>query len=174
MNEMFTDMLAEGGKKNSLGRVNDVIKAVLHDKSRLKELYQIISHEDAWVRMRAIDAFEKICRERPEWIEPYINKIQNDLSSSSQPSIQWHIAQIYSQIDLSNSQKNKAISWLMKQLSTVEVDWIVAANAMKTLAYFIRKRDIKKSDLIAILETQANHKSPAVVKRAQKLLSEFS
>jgi hypothetical protein len=174
MSESFSDMLAVDGKKNSLGLVNEVIKLVLDDQSRLEELYESISHEDAWVRMRAIDAFEKVCREHPEWVKPYINRIQKDLVVSTQPSIQWHIAQIYDQIDLDETQKTKAIDWLKKLLSTKEVDWIVAANCMKTLAGFVRSGDVSKSDLTMALEVQQGHKSNAVIKRAQKLLSEFS
>lgn len=174
MDQQFVSMLAEDGKKNSLGRVNDVIKIVLSDKSRLNELYDTVSHQDAWVRMRAIDAFEKICRVHPEWIEPYIDKIQNELSTSTQPSIQWHIAQIYNEVELSEDQKKRAVKWLIATLSSKEVDWIVAANCMDTLAEFAREGDASKSDLLAILEIQQAHKSKAVVKRVDKLLLEFS
>lgn len=174
MNETFAGMLAEDGKKNSLGRVNDVIEVVLGDKTRLEELYRTISHDDAWVRMRAIDAFEKICREHPEWIKPFIVRIQNELSQSTQASIQWHIAQIYTQIELTDSQKNKAIDWLKEQIASTEVDWIVSANCMDGLAHFVRNGDARKSDLIMVAEVQLGHKSNAVTKRAQKLLSEFA
>ena len=47
MNQAFGDMLAEDGKKNSLGRVNEVIALVLDDRPRLDELYETIFHHDA-------------------------------------------------------------------------------------------------------------------------------
>lgn len=174
MNQSFTAMLLEDGKKNSLGRVNDVVEIVLSDQSKLSELYKTIFHEDAWVRMRAIDAFEKVCRVHPEWIELYIDMIQMELSKSTQASIQWHIAQIYSEVALTKDQKSRAIEWLSTILNSKETDWIVAANAMTTLAGFVRKRDIDKSALLEILEIQKAHKSSAVVKRVHKLLLEFS
>lgn len=174
MNTNFASMLAVDGKKNSLGLVNDVIGIILKDQSGLEELYETVFHEDAWVRMRAIDAFEKICREHPEWIAPYVDRIQRDLAVSSQASIQWHIAQIYEQVDLNERQKTEAIEWLKAKLSTTEVDWIVAANCMKALAYFTRKGDFKKHELAVLLKVQAGHKSNAIVKRSQKLLQEFS
>lgn len=175
MKESFSTMLAVGGKKNSLGQVNDVVTLVLNDKSRLEELYEnITTHEDAWVRMRAIDAFEKICREHPEWIKPYINRMQNDIALSTQPSIQWHLAQMYDQVELSDPQKIKALHWLKSQLSTPDADWIVAANCMKTLAHFTKRGDVPASELITAVSTQLNHKSNTVIKKAQKILSEFS
>lgn len=174
MTETFADMLAEGGKKNSLGRVNEVIEIVLADKSRLEELYQTIFDDDSWVRMRAIDAFEKICRVHPEWITPYIDKIQQELSASSQASIQWHIAEIYTQVELSSDQKEKAITWLKNLLGNKDSDWIAVSNAMETLAFFVRSGDPSRADLVNVLRVQLNHKSKAVTKRAQKLLAEFS
>ena len=174
MNQSFAEMLGEDGKKNSLGRVNDVIKAVLSTQSRLEELYKTISHQDAWVRMRAIDAFEKICRVHPNWVEAYIDRIQIELSTSTQASIQWHIAQIYNEVELSDNQKVRAVEWLIAALSTKEVDWIVAANSMDTLANLVRNGDVDKSSLLAVLDIQKAHKSNAVVKRVNKLLLEFS
>lgn len=173
MNQTFAGMLAEDGKKNSLGRVNEVIEITLNNRQRIDELYETILHNDAWVRMRAIDAFEKICRLHPDWVEPYIDRIQAELSISNQASIQWHIAQIYSEIELNVSQRERAIIWLKSVLSTKDVDWIVAANSMDTLAKFVRNNEANQSDLLTILDIQKHHKSNAVLKRVNQLASEF-
>ena len=173
MKESFADMLVEG-KRNSLGRVNEVVAIVLHDQSRLIDLYECIFHDDEWARMRAIDAFEKICREHPEWIVPFIDRIQSELSQKTQPSIQWHIAQIYCQVNLTHTQKKLAIQWLKNLTSTTAVDWIVAANAMQALVYFAHKKGIQKSEVLSILAIQSQHKSKAVVKKAKKLQAELS
>jgi hypothetical protein len=42
MNENFVEMLAVGGKSNSLGRAGEVVKLVLGDRSRLDELYDYL------------------------------------------------------------------------------------------------------------------------------------
>lgn len=174
MKHTFLDMLAVGGKANSLGKVNDVIELVLHDKSRLDELYNCMFSEDAWVRMRAADAFEKICRQHPDWLQPYIDRFPDELATSTQASIQWHLAQVYKQVELTDAQKQLAITWLKKVLADKDADWIVAANAMDTLAQFTREGASPKNDLLNVLKVQAQHKSNAVVKRASKYLSEFS
>lgn len=173
--ETFALMLREGGHANSLGRTSDVVAVVLHNRERLDELYNCMFHEDAWVRMRAADAFEKICREHSDWIEPYIDKIQNQLSGADQQaSIKWHIVQLYRQVALTELQKRYALEWLSEQISTIDVDWIVAANAMETLAYFVKKRDFNTRELERLLHIQQNHKSNSVVKKANKIMNEIS
>lgn len=173
MLESFAEILAVGGKSNSLGRTNEVIEQVLDDKRQLDELYTCVFNDDAWVRMRAMDAIEKICRQHPDWLLPYIDRFQRDLALSDQPSVQWHLAQIYGQIDLNAAQKQIAIQWLKDRLSTTAVDWIVAANAMATLVQFTNDGSVPKDVSAALLERQQTHRSKSVVRKAKKLLSEL-
>lgn len=174
MRQAFSEMLQVGGKTNSLGRAEEVIAIVLQDKSSLDELYTSIFHEDSWVRMRAIDSFEKICRIHPEWITSYIDRFSKELSTNPQASIQWHIAQMYKELPLTAPQKNFAIQWLKKLLASHEIDWIVSANAMDTLAYFTREKEVTPKEFVSLLNVQQKHKSPAVRKRADKFLKEFN
>lgn len=171
MQQNFSKLLAVGGKSNSLGQVNEVISLILLDKSRLKELYGCLFEEDAWLRMRAADALEKIGREHPDWLLAFIDKFQKELAISNQPSIQWHLAQIYKEVKLTDEQKRLAIQWLEKILSTTQVDWIVAANAMVTLAKFAQDGSVSQSELLVLLKIQQKHKSKAVVRKANLLRS---
>lgn len=174
MAEKFADLLAVGGKSNSLGKVNEVIELVLNDRSRLDELYNCLFDEDAWTRMRAADALEKVCRQHPDWLLSYIDRMSDNLAASDQPSIQWHLAQIYRQVDLTTEQKQLAIGWLKRLLSAKDVDWIVAANAMDTLVQFAKNGSLPVIDIVPLLKIQQTHKSNAVIKRANKLLMELS
>ncbi len=174
MTEKFLDMLAVGGKSNSLGRANEVVGLVLNDKARLEELYGCVFDSDAWVRMRAIDSIEKICRVHPTWIKPYIDRFQDELVASTQPSVQWHLAEMFGEVDLNDKQRNYAITWLEQLLSSEDIDWIVAANAMKTLFKFTNDGSFSKAKMVSLLKTQQNHKSNAVIKRANKFLEELS
>lgn len=171
MTEHFVEMLMDGGHRNSLGRVNEIIENVLRDRSRLDELYGCLFNEDAWVRMRAADAIEKICRKHPDWLLPYVDRFQDELSASAQPSIQWHLAQIYEQVSLTDEQKQIAQNWLKTLLSTKDIDWIVAANAMDTLVKFTKEGSFPADEMARLLEIQQHHKSNAVIRRATKLLA---
>ena len=173
MIETFTQMLSFGGKSNSLGRAHEVIEAVLADQSRLNELYDCLADNDAWVRMRAADSIEKICRVHPDWLLPFIDRFESELSMTKQPSIQWHFVQIYSEVDLTSKQRKFAIGWIKKLLSQADVDWIVASNGIKTLAKFAGDGFVTKSELKAILLILQKHKSKAVVKQATTMLEKL-
>ncbi len=164
--EKLEDILKAGGKSNSLGRANEVIDIVLGDHSRLGELYACISADDPWVRMRAADSFEKICRVRPAWAGPYTDAMLRDLTGSTQPSVQWHLAQIFTEVELASEQKDKAVTWLKALLETPETDWIVSVNAMKALLYFRRSGLVGDDELLALFAVQARHKSKSVRKKA--------
>ncbi len=174
MQERFVDILIVGGKQNSLGRAGEVVDAVLADKSRLGELYDSMHHQDAWVRMRAVDSFEKVCRVHPDWIRPYVDRLLKDFSDSTQPSILWHQAQIYTQVHLSAEQQSTVIQWLKRLLSSEEIDWIVAANSMDALVYFTDGGSVERTEALSLLEKQRNHRSNAVKKRAAKLITKLS
>ena len=82
----------------------------------------------------------------------------------------WHLAQIYKEVTLTDKQKRFAIQWLEKLLSTTQVDWIVAANTMDTLVQFTQDGSVSKSELLALLKIQQQHKSKSVVRRANKFV----
>ncbi len=160
-----------GEHKNSLGRSAEVLEEVLANKERLDELYNCIYHDDAWVRMRAIDTFEKVIRQHPEWAEPYVADIFARLLQSKQASIQWHLAEIFRQIQLSVEQQQQAREWMIGLLSSPDVDWIVAANTMDTLKQFVDDGLLPRAKFEKLLKIQLNHKSKSVVKKAGKHLA---
>lgn len=164
--DSYENILAVGGKTNSLGRASEVIDDIYAHPARLEELFNCITAKDAWVRMRAVDSFEKIIRDKPKWIRPYIDKIFDDLALSDQPSIQWHLAQIFSEVELTDQQQARAIEWLKDRIKNTQVDWIVSVNAMKALVYFYQKGCIDAAALKALCKVQEEHASKSVRKKA--------
>lgn len=173
MDQKFAIILTEGGHTNSLGRAEDVVRVVLADKNRLEELYQCMFDDDAWVRMRAADSLEKVCRVKPEWFKPYASRFISELSDSTQPSIQWHLAQMYRQIDLTDEERRIVINWLKQLIASIDVDWIVSANVMETLLHLSNADHIDKSEIQSLFEIQRQHKSKSVVRKANKLLDQI-
>lgn len=164
--ETFAEVLAVGGEANSLGRASEVVDAVLSDRARLDELYACVFADDAWLVMRAIDSFEKVCSVHPEWIEPYIDAILNDLTPSTQPSVQWHLAQIFAKVQLTSEQEARAIEWLTSLLTTTQVDWIVSVNSMKALLKFYNDERVGGDTLLPLFTLQQEHASKTVRKKA--------
>lgn len=172
--ENFAAILSVGGKANSLGRSVEACDAVLGDSARLPELYACLFADDAWVRMRAADCLEKVCRQHPDWVEPYIDRIFDELATSPQPSIQWHLAQIFAQVKLTQNQQKRAVEWLKNTLAAPAVDWIVAVNAMKTLLQFQRTGIVSSSEILPLFELQGQHKSNTVRKKSAQFLHDLS
>lgn len=169
--ESFEEVLTAGGHSNSLGRADEVLRIVLDDRTRLNELFDCIFADDAWVRMRAIDTFEKIIRDNPELAKPYLNRIFTELTPSTQPSIQWHLAQIFSQVELTDTQRDTATSWLKNTIATTDVDWIVSVNTMKALLQFHKNGQVTTSELTRLFKIQESHSSKSVRKKAASFVA---
>lgn len=171
--EPFKEILSAGGHANSLGRSGEVLETVRRDNTKISELFECIFDEDAWVRMRAIDTFEKLVSENPILIEPYLDSIFTNLTKSDQSSVQWHLAQLFNEVDLDESRQREAIKWLKQRIATTEVDWIVSANAMKTLVSFYKKGLVSANEIGPLFEVQASHDSKSIRKKAAGFLQEL-
>ena len=174
MNEDFATMLAVGGKKNTLGRAEEVVQIVVADHSRLDELYRCLFEDDAWLRMRAIDALEKVCRVQPGWLQPYADQLLHEVAAIDQASIHWHLAELFREIDLSLQQRQEAIAIMKRNIASNSADWIVASNTMNTLAGFVIDGILPSAELVPLLEIQQTHHSKAVVKCATRLLDQLT
>ncbi len=169
--EPFATVLEAGGHANSLGRSGEVVAVVLADRSQLDELYACLFDDDAWVRMRAADALEKVCREHPRWFRPYLPRLLEEMARIEQPTVQWHLAQMLGEIELTDAETRRAIEILTGFLERSDVDWIVAANAMRTLALFWERGDLDRGELDRLLDRQLSHRSKSVVRLASRLLA---
>lgn len=169
--EPFREVLTAGGHRNSLGRSAEVLAAVRADPGRLDELFACIGDDDAWVRMRAVDTFEKLVREDPERARPYLGRVLGDLTRSDQPSVQWHVAQVLAVAPLTAAQRRRAVAWLVARLETTEVDWIVAAQSLAALDAFERRGHVGTAELVRLLEVQAGHPSASVRRKVAGYLA---
>ncbi|QIM21808.1 hypothetical protein G7075_12850 [Phycicoccus sp. HDW14] len=169
--EPFAEVLLAGGHTNSLGRSGEVLDVVRADPSRTDELFACIGHDDAWVRMRAVDTFEKLVREEPERGAPYVGHILGTLTRSTQPSVQWHVAQLVGLLELTGAQRAAAVAWLGDRLAGTDVDWIVAAQSMATLVAFHEDGSVTTDRLERLLDVQTGHHSASVRRKASAFLA---
>lgn len=165
--------MATGGKSNSLGEANEIVSEILQNGSRLSELFECLFSDDEWVRMRAGDALEKVCRQQPGWFAPYRTRLLGEVAQIRQASVQWHLAQMLGEIELTGSQRQEAIAILTENLANPEVDWIVASQSMETLTQFARDGIAPVEMVTPLLQQQLHHRSKAVNKRAAKLLDQL-
>lgn len=169
--EAFADVLRAGGPTNALGRTGEVVEAVLAAPDRLRELLDCVLDEDAWVRMRAVDAVEKVCRADPARLQPYVEELLGTWTLSPQASVQWHLAQVMSQVRLTHDQQSRAVRWLVDRVSTTDVDWIVAAEVMRTLLALVDAGAVDADRVAPLVEVQQGHRSASVRRKADGFLA---
>jgi hypothetical protein len=164
----FAEMLS-GGHPNSLGRTEEAVAAALANEERIGELFDTLASEDATVRMRVGDALEKVARERPEAVEPYVERILGEMARIDQPSVQWHVAQLLTEVPLTPAQRRRGIAWLWRTWERSD-DWIVISETLTALAHFApRSPSVRERLPDALRETQRDPRK-SVARRATKLL----
>lgn len=172
--ERFSSMLA-GGHPNSLGRTEEVVGIVCADRARLEELFATMADPDEVVRMRVGDALEKICRRQPMWFVPQIDRLLGDLGPMTQPSVQWHVAQMLDHLhgDLSQDQERQAVDLLQRNL-VESTDWIVLNVTMDVLAAWSEQQPALVSWLVPQLERLRHDHRRSVATRAAKRLAQLT
>jgi hypothetical protein len=164
--------MLSGGAPRSLHGVDQVIAAVLAEPSALEALFECLFCDDSVVRMRACDALEKIARIRPELLAPFARRLLSDVADVDQPSIQWHLAQILTEIELTPQQRPAAIAILKRNLERYE-DWIVLNLTLQALAQFARDDPELRRELVPMLRRHQADTRKSVAKRATKLLAQL-
>ena len=174
MAEPFTEML-KGGHRNSLGRAEEVVGIVLRDRNRLDELFASLADPDELVRMRASDSLEKICRQRPEWFLPNVERLLGQVSEIEQPSVQWHLAQMLHRLrpELSDAQAARATELLQRNLAQ-STDWIVLNVTMDVLAEWAGQDQALAAWLTGELKRLRQDQRKSVAKRAAKRLADLT
>lgn len=165
---IFTSL--RGGDRRSLGQTEAVVSYVLANQAAFDELFACLFDEDEIVRMRAGDGIEKICRQHPAWLTPYTDRLLSEVAAIDQPSVQWHLAQMIGELELSASQHRQAIAILKRNLESA-TDWIVLNYSLEVFADLARTDTDLQPYLIKQLRRHTKNSHKSVVKRATKLLT---
>jgi len=166
------EALLTGGDPRSLRNAAIVIDAASRQPGRLAELVQCVFSPDEIIRMRASDALEKVCRAHPGLLRPFVPRLLGQMSRIEQASVQWHLAQILTEVELDEAQRAAAITILEHNLDT-SGDWIVTNLTLQALATFARTSPAVRTRLIERLPHYRDSPYKSVASRARKLLAEF-
>lgn len=172
MPELIKGILT-GGSPRSLGRTEEVVRLVLDDQSRFGELFKTVFDDDEIIRLRAGDAIEKVARERPEWLTEYKKALLEEVAAIRQPSVQWHLAQIFGEIELTAAEQRRATEVLLGNMEQ-SGDWIVICYTLDTLEKFARTDEHLRKGLLKLSRKYAADPRKTVAKRASKLLARLA
>jgi hypothetical protein len=117
-----------------LGRTLEVVEQILGNPPDLDQLYQCYFSDDEVVRLRTSNAIKRICKEHPEWVAPYLDRLLKEITPIDQASTQWTLATLFEWLEgfMSPAQKQQALAQLKHNLATHQ-DWIVLNTTMDTL-----------------------------------------
>jgi len=168
MSELLT-----GGDPRTLYNVDVVVEAVLDHPEDVDGLIRcILESDDEVVRMRAGDALEKVCRRRPALLQPHVSRVLGDLAQVDQPSVQWHVAQMLGELELTNHDEKRAVSLLCANLDE-SGDWIVLNCSLDTLAILARRDPELVEALCGYLDRFRGSRYKSLANRSGKLRAEF-
>ena len=157
-----------GSDRRSIGRSNEVVRLVLKNPKLFRELIACLWHENPVIRLRAADAAEKISAIRPELLQRYKSQLLGLLAETTQIELRWHLAAMIPRLNLSSSERRRAIAALQRYLD--DRSSIVKTFALQALFDLSQNDATLRENVKQLLEAALTSGTPAMKARARNLL----
>lgn len=166
------ETLLAGGDPYSQGSADVAASLVLHQPDWLGEVLECVFSHDRAVRMRASDALEKICRARPDLLQPHVSRLLSEMSRIEQPPVQWRLAQILSQVQLDESQRAAAVAVFEHNLVTSD-NWVLTSLTLESFSVLARADPALRARLVVWLDRYRDSPHAPIARQARRLLAAF-
>jgi len=163
--------LLQGGDRRSIGRSNQVVAIVLREPQNFAELIQLLWSDDPLVRMRAVDAAEKITLKKVELLAPYKAELLGLLSEAEQQELRWHLALLVPRLPLTKSEARRAAMSLRRYLE--DRSSIVKTFALQALFDLTGIDPSLRESTRSLLEDSTRTGTAAMKARSRKLLKKL-
>jgi len=160
----------KGRDLRSIGRAEEVVEDTLENPALFAEVFEGMLNDDPQVRMRSADALEKVSSKHPEYLQPLKNRLISEVSQVSQQEVRWHVAQMFSYLDIDKAERDEIARILLSYLDTGNSK-IVKVCSMQSLANLAENDTAIRHKVVRKLEEIVEAGSPAMVSRAKKLLA---
>jgi hypothetical protein len=164
------DVLLElsGGDRRSIGKAGRVVEEIFKTPALFGQVVRGFTHDDPVIRMRCADVAEKVSAAHPEWLQRHKQTLLSFASTVQEKEARWHLAQMIPRLELSSSEKRKAVALLIKYLD--DPSRIVKTFSLQAL-FDMSESDAKlRARMVPILRAGVETGSPAVRSRANRLL----
>ena len=161
-----------GGDLRSIGRAEEVVQDILRSPSLFGEVFDGMLNDDPLIRMRSADALEKVSSKHPEYLKPYKTRLISEVSKIKQQEVRWHVAQMFSRLEINDRERDRIIKILLSYIDTSESK-IVKTFSMQTLADLARRDEAIRPQIIKILKNLTGTGSPAMKSRGNKLINKL-
>ena len=163
----------KGGDLRSLGRSREVVQDIFDNPALFETVFEGLLDDDSRIRMRSADVLEKVSSKHPEYLQPFKTRLINDVSKIEQQEVRWHVAQMFSYLDVDEKERDKIIKILFSYIDGPGKSKIVKTFSIQTLADFAEKDEDFRPRMIRKLEEIINTGSPAMVSRGKKLIEKL-
>lgn len=163
----FASML-QGGDRRSIGEANRVVTLILSKPKRFSELLECLWHDDQVVRMRAVDAVEKISVQRPDLLYRFKAELLGLAAETGQQELRWHLALIVPRLPLTAAERKRGRALLGEFLTDRSA--IVKTCALQGLTELAQGNRDLRAEVAGIMEQASRTGTPAMRARARKLL----
>jgi hypothetical protein len=161
-----------GGDLRSIGRANEVVDDILKNPDLFAEVFEGMLNNDPRVRMRSADALEKVSSKHPEYLQSFKTRLIDEVSHIEQQEVRWHVAQMFSYLELNKKEKNSVIQVLFSYIDTTKSN-IVKVFSMQTLANLAEEDKRIKTRILKKINEVVKTGSPAAVNRGKKLIDQL-
>ena len=145
---------------------------MLNDPSLFEVVFNAMFSDDPIIRMRSADAVEKITAKHPEYLQPYKEKLIQQVAKINQQEIRWHFAQMFPRLELSKEEQAVVVEILLDYLD--DKSKIVKTSSMQALADLAERDASLRLKVIKLLEELTRTGSPAMRSRGRKLLEQLN
>jgi hypothetical protein len=161
-------ILAEGNP-NSLGRLLEVLEFIKTKDFTIEGLLDLYEKEDRYVSMRISNILKRLWREDSKVVITHIDRMINQANSLKNPTFRWTLAQMFDELflELTAKQKTQLINEIQRNLDLGD-DWIMLSQSMKALQKSLNYGFNIKSIVYRLLALK-NHKSKVVRTQANQL-----
>ncbi len=160
--------LLEGGDRRTIGRSDQVAAIVSKDPELFPKQIAGLWSADPLVRMRAVDATEKVTRKNREFLMPCKKELLGLMAETKEQELRWHLAVIVPRLLLNTKERQLAISSLNSYLE--DRSSIVKTFALQGLADLAQDDPSIRSRVMEILRESIRNGTPAMKARSRKLL----
>lgn len=163
--------MLSGGDRRSIGKSEEVVALVLSQPTLFDQVFAGMQHADPLIRMRSADVVEKVTQQKPELLAPRKAMLIQHVARSEQQEVRWHVAQMFSRLNLNRSERAMVLQILITYLA--DKSRIVKTFAMQALADLAERDPALRPNIIKRLEQLTRTGSPAMQSRGKKLLAKL-
>ncbi len=159
------------GDPRTLGKTDEVVRIMRNNQKAFDEVFEGLFDEEYLVRLRAVNAIEKVARSQREWLLPHKKKLLKSFSFfTKQPDLmKMQVPPLYGYLALEKKEVGKVTDqlnrWLMTEQST-----FIKVGSLQALADISQQHPWLHDEVVSIIQDEMVKGSAAIQARGRKLL----